>query len=92
MGQYSYGYSGGPSSKIETKTLDGITRGGYSYIDANGILQHVNYISDPINGFRVHTSNFPIANIASTAYYPAQYQLSPLLNFISNSRKNDENK
>ncbi|XP_021925083.1 cuticle protein 5-like [Zootermopsis nevadensis] len=35
LGQYSYGYSGGPSSKVETKTADGITRGGYSYIDSN---------------------------------------------------------
>lgn len=26
-GQYTYGYSGGPSAKIESKTVDGITRG-----------------------------------------------------------------
>ena len=28
LGQYSYGYSGGPSAKHETRTLDGVTRGG----------------------------------------------------------------
>lgn len=28
LGQYTYGYSGGPSAKHETKTLDGVTRGG----------------------------------------------------------------
>lgn len=28
LGQYTFGYSGGPSAKHETKTLDGVTRGG----------------------------------------------------------------
>jgi Insect cuticle protein len=60
LGQYSYGYNAGPSTKHETKTWDGITRGGYSYIDANGIVQTVNYISDPIHGFRVAATNLPL--------------------------------
>ncbi len=85
-GQYSYGYSGGPSSKMEMKTLDGITRGGYSYIDANGILQKVNYVSDPVNGFRVSGTNLPISNIATASYYPSEYHL-PELNLISHSDK-----
>lgn len=59
-GQYSYGYVGPLSSKAESKTADGITRGGYSYIDANGILQTVHYVSDPVNGFRVAASNLPV--------------------------------
>lgn len=58
-GVYSYGYAGPLSAKTETKTADGITRGGYSYIDANGILQTVHYISDPVNGFRVSGTNIP---------------------------------
>lgn len=61
LGQYTYGYVNPLSSKAETKTADGITRGGYSYIDANGILQTVNYISDPVNGFRVAATNLPVA-------------------------------
>lgn len=60
FGQYSYGYVGPLSSKAESKTADGITRGGYSYIDANGILQTVHYVSDPVNGFRVAASNLPV--------------------------------
>lgn len=28
LGEYSYGYAGGPSAKQEIKTFDGITRGG----------------------------------------------------------------
>lgn len=59
-GQYSYGYVEPLSSKAESRTADGITRGGYSYIDANGILQTVHYISDPVNGFRVAATNLPV--------------------------------
>uniref|UniRef100_A0A0A9W1G0 Cuticle protein 6 n=1 Tax=Lygus hesperus TaxID=30085 RepID=A0A0A9W1G0_LYGHE len=59
LGQYSYGYAGGPSAKEEIKTADGITRGGYSYIDANGIVQSASYVSDPVNGFRVAATNLP---------------------------------
>ncbi|RZC33813.1 cuticular protein [Asbolus verrucosus] len=61
LGQYSYGYVGPLSAKSETKTADGVTRGGYSYIDANGNLQTVNYISDPVHGFRVAATNLPAA-------------------------------
>ncbi|KAI5694372.1 hypothetical protein M8J76_000156 [Diaphorina citri] len=61
LGQYSYGYAGGPSAKTEIKTLDGVTRGSYSYIDANGEVQRVNYISDATHGFRVSASNLPSA-------------------------------
>lgn len=32
---------------------------GYSYIDANGILQTVSYTADDKNGFRVSASNLP---------------------------------
>lgn len=59
-GQYSYGYVSPLSSKAESRTADGVTRGGYSYIDANGILQTVHYISDPVNGFRVAATNLPV--------------------------------
>ena len=64
LGQYSYGYAGGPSAKSEVKTADGITRGAYSYVDANGLLQQVQYVSDPVNGFRVAATNLPVAPAA----------------------------
>lgn len=60
LGQYSYGYSGGPSAKVETKTLDGVTRGRYSYVDGNGIVQSASYVADDINGFRVAATNIPV--------------------------------
>lgn len=63
LGQYAYGYSGGLSSKTETKTLDGVTRGSYSYVDANGLLQTVEYTADALNGFRAAATNLPKAPI-----------------------------
>ena len=48
------------SAKQEVHTPDGVTRGSYSYVDANGLLQRVDYIADPINGFRVAGTNIPV--------------------------------
>jgi hypothetical protein len=62
FGQYSYGYSSPTQRKSEVKSADGITRGGYSYVDANGIVQTVNYISDAM-GFRVAATNLPVHRI-----------------------------
>jgi hypothetical protein len=55
-------YSGGPSAKSEVKTLDGVTRGSYSYIDAESKLQTVNYVADSL-GFRVAATNLPTAPV-----------------------------
>lgn len=59
LGQYAYGYNGGLSAKIESKSLDGVTRGSYSYLDADGRLQTVEYTADSINGFRAAATNLP---------------------------------
>ncbi|XP_035787283.1 cuticle protein 19.8-like [Anopheles albimanus] len=63
LGQYSYGYSGGLSAKAESKSFDGITRGSYSYLDAENKLQTVAYTADSVNGFRVAASNLPVAPV-----------------------------
>ncbi|XP_052872530.1 cuticle protein 19.8-like [Anopheles cruzii] len=63
LGQYSYGYNGGLSAKAESKSLDGITRGSYSYVDPENKLQTVAYTADALNGFRVAASNLPVAPI-----------------------------
>lgn len=70
LGQYAYGYSGGLSSKTETKSFDGVTRGSYSYVDANGLLQTVEYTADALNGFRAAATNLPQA--------PHDVRLAPL--------------
>merc|ERR1719317_298147 len=36
LGQYSFGYSGGPSNRAETRDAYGNVRGSYTYIDSNG--------------------------------------------------------
>merc|ERR1711997_583570 len=59
IGQYNYGYSSPTSTKQELKTADGVTRGSYSYVDANGLVQTVNYISDAM-GFKVQATNLPV--------------------------------
>merc|ERR1712110_1140429 len=69
FGQYNYGYSDPNSVKQEVKTADGVTRGSYSYVDANGIVQTVNYISDAM-GFRVAATNLPVHNVEGNAVEP----------------------
>jgi Insect cuticle protein len=66
IGQYNYGYATADSSKSEIKTADGIVQGTYSYIDANGIVQTTNYVSDAL-GFRVAATNLPVAVEAPAA-------------------------
>ncbi|XP_063237662.1 pupal cuticle protein G1A-like [Bacillus rossius redtenbacheri] len=73
LGQYSYGYSGDTSAKHETRTLDGITQGGYSYLDANGLVQSASYVSDPVNGFRVAATNLPVGPSAPAPAVVAPY-------------------
>jgi len=65
FGEYNYGYSNPNSAKTETKTIDGITRGSYTYVDANNVLQRVDYIADDVFGFRVAATNLPVAPAAA---------------------------
>jgi hypothetical protein len=37
-----------------------VTTGSYQYIDANGLIQTVNYIADDVHGFRVQGTNLPV--------------------------------
>ena len=62
FGQFNYGYSNKLSTKQELKTADGVTRGSYSYVDANGLVQTVNYLSDAM-GFRVAATNLPVHHV-----------------------------
>merc|ERR1712061_83928 len=70
FGQFSFGYENINSAKAETKDAFGVTRGSYQYVDANGILQTVNYIADDINGFRVAGTNIPVAPAAPNVALP----------------------
>ena len=72
FGQYNYGFSNPTQTKQELKTADGVTRGSYSYVDANGLVQTVNYISDAM-GFRVAASNLPVHHVET----PVEAQAVP---------------
>merc|ERR1712241_480068 len=62
LGGYNYGYATADSSKQEFRTPDGVVQGTYSYVDANGVLQTVNYVSDA-EGFKVAATNLPKAPV-----------------------------
>jgi hypothetical protein len=61
FGEYNYGYNNQNSAKSEFKTADGAVRGSYTYVDANNIVQRVDYIADDLFGFRVAATNLPVA-------------------------------
>merc|ERR1719266_1206126 len=59
-------YSNLNSVKQEVGNTYGGVTGGYSYVDANGVLQTVRYIADGA-GFRVEDSRLPVAPTANLA-------------------------
>jgi len=67
FGQFSFGHAGGPSARTESRNAVGVTTGSYQYVDANGLLQTVNYVADPLNGFRVAGTNLPVGPVAPEA-------------------------
>merc|ERR1712106_359052 len=62
FGNLNYGYANINSVKQEAGNTYGGVTGGYSYVDANGELQQVQYIADGA-GFRVADSRLPVAPV-----------------------------
>ncbi|KAH8302132.1 hypothetical protein KR044_003156 [Drosophila immigrans] len=74
-GQYAYGYTAPLYSKHEARTADGVTHGSYSYVDARGQQQTVDYKADA-TGFRVTASTLeqrPNEETAEVAALRAQH-------------------
>ncbi|XP_068221009.1 cuticle protein 6-like [Palaemon carinicauda] len=69
LGQYSFGYSGGPSSRSETRDAFGVVRGSFNYVDSEGKVQTQHYVADAL-GFRVSATNLPVAPDAPEAPAP----------------------
>lgn len=61
IGQYSFGYSEPQSARSEYRASDGVTRGVYSYVDNNGLVQTAEYEAGRDLGFRVRATNLPLA-------------------------------
>merc|ERR1711994_724781 len=62
LGNLNYGYSNINSAKQEVGNTYGGVQGAYSYVDANGELQRVEYVADDL-GFRVADSRLPLAPV-----------------------------
>ena len=60
FGNLAFGYANINSARQESGNTYGGRAGAYSYTDANGIVQTVNYVADGL-GFRVAASNLPVA-------------------------------
>ncbi|XP_037774144.1 cuticle protein 6-like [Penaeus monodon] len=69
LGQYSFGYSGGPSSRAESRDAFGVVRGSYNYVDSEGKVQTQHYVADAL-GFRASGTNLPVAPDAPLAALP----------------------
>ena len=68
------------SSKQETKSHDGTTHGGYSYVDAYGHVQSVKYVADAHNGFQiVAATNLPKGPAPVHAVSPYHYAAAPVV-------------
>ncbi|XP_066938182.1 cuticle protein 19.8-like [Macrobrachium rosenbergii] len=63
LGQYAFGYAGGPASRAESRDAFGIVRGSYNYVDSEGKVQTQHYVADAL-GFRVSGTNLPVAPAA----------------------------
>ena len=66
LGQYSFGFVGGPSSRSETRDAVGRVTGAYNYVDSEGKVQTQHYVADAL-GFRVSGTNLPVAPDAPVA-------------------------
>ncbi|ROT85148.1 Cuticle protein 6 [Penaeus vannamei] len=69
IGQYSFGYAGGPSSRAESRDAFGVVRGSYNYVDSEGKVQTQHYVADAL-GFRASGTNLPMAPDAPLAALP----------------------
>jgi len=67
FGNLAFGYSNPNSARREEgNTWNGVRTGGWSYVDANGVLQHTEYVADGL-GFRVKATNLPVAPVFTPA-------------------------
>ena len=62
FGNLAFGFANILAGRNEAGNTYGGRSGGFSYIDANGIVQTRNYIADGL-GFRVVASDLPIAPV-----------------------------
>lgn len=77
-GSYSYGYADPNSQKHESRSHDGVTHGGYSYVDGAGHVQSVKYTADPVHGFQVAGTNLPVGPAPAVHAVAAYHHAAPV--------------
>lgn len=80
FGNLAFGYSNINSARQESGNTYVGRAGAYSYTDANGIVQTVNYVADGL-GFRVAASNLPVAPLPIPAPEVA-LPVAPVFNLV----------
>ncbi|XP_055913104.1 cuticle protein-like [Eupeodes corollae] len=76
QGAYHFGFNDGRLARQEERSAEGVVRGAYRYVDANGEVQTVSYTADKHNGFVASGSNIPqapetVQNVGSIEIAPA---------------------
>ncbi|XP_054283947.1 cuticle protein 6-like isoform X2 [Macrosteles quadrilineatus] len=56
LGQFNFGFAGDNQVRVESRLIDGVVRGAYSYVDPTNKVIHVTYIADS-DGYRVLSGN-----------------------------------
>ena len=85
LGQYAYGYADPNSQKHESRSANGITHGGYSYVDGNGLVQSVEYTADPVHGFRVAGTNLPVGPAPAAHSVALVHAAAPAISYAHHS-------
>lgn len=62
-GNYKIEYTDGETTRIEERRHDGSVSGSYSYVDSNGVLQTIQYVSGP-QGFVVLDGSPALVDLA----------------------------
>lgn len=77
LGSYHFGYSGGPTSRVEQRDAHGVVRGAYNYITDDGVVHKVEYIADS-DGYRlISGTDIPVAPVAPAVVALEQVQETP---------------
>jgi len=84
FGNTHYGYSNLNSAKQESGNAFTGVAGSYQYVDANGVLQTVNYVADAL-GFRVADSRLPVhdAALPVAPVHDAELPVAPVYNGVA---------
>merc|ERR1711983_56040 len=84
FGNTHYGYSNLASAKQESGNAFTGVAGSYQYVDANGVLQTVNYVADAL-GFRVADSRLPVHNpeLPVAPVHDAELPVAPVYNGVA---------